>query len=201
MAILKGSAQHGNLARDARRAGGGLRARVAAILAAALLLAGAAPGQSVNEYEIKAAFLYNFAKFVEWPEDTFASPADPVSLCLAGGNPFGNILNRTVGGKSVAGHAFSVRQVSSFSASRDCQILFVTGSDSKLLRDFERNHCKSGVLTVGEAPDFTSHGGMIAFHLEHGTVRLKINLAAADAAQMRISSKLLSLAEVVRRSP
>lgn len=202
MAILKSGAQSGNPAPDARRTGRRRRAaRGLAILIAACFVHEGLRAQAVNEYELKAAFLYNFAKFVEWPDDAFASAADPISVCLLGGNPFGDLLQRTVAGKSVQGHGFSVGQISAFPSGHSCHIVFVAGESSKLLRDFEKDGRHPGVLTVGEAPDFTERGGMIGFKLEHGTVHLHINLAAVEAAQVRISSKLLSLAKIVRKSP
>jgi len=155
----------------------------------------------VNEYQLKAAFLYNFAKFIEWPAQSFQEAGDPITICVLGQNPFGDILRQTVTGKPVGGRSFEIRLLPGASTFNGCHILFAAASQSKRFREIEPSIKTSPILTVGETPDFLNNGGMIGFKVEHGNVRLEINLGAADFAQIKISSKLLSLAEVVRRSP
>jgi hypothetical protein len=159
-----------------------------------------APAQ-VNEYQVKAAFLYNFAKFVEWPPQTFKSPTDPIAICILGPDPFGDALNETIGGKVVAGRTFEVRKISNSQSVRNCPILFVRASEGKRFRAMLDSLKGSGVLSVGEAEGFATGGGVINFKLEHGSIRLEINVAAAEYAQVHVSSKLLSLAQVVRGAP
>jgi len=155
----------------------------------------------VDEYQLKAAFLYNFAKFVEWPPHSFTSANEPISICILGENPFGDILSRTISGKVVAGRGLEVRMLSPSDPPHGCHILFAAGSQSKKVRQAISNEAGLGILTVGETPEFLTYGGIISFKLDHGNIRLAINVAAAECAQVRISSKLLNLAEIVRRAP
>jgi hypothetical protein len=154
-----------------------------------------------DEYHVKAAFLFNFAKFVEWPAQTFKTPADPIVICVLGQNPFGNALEETIMGKRVGGRTFSVREVSDTQRPWSCQILFVNSSERKQFRAVIGRLKGAGVLSVGEAEGFTADGGVINLRVEHGTVRLEINVAAAEYTDIHISSKLLSLAETVRKTP
>jgi hypothetical protein len=165
----------------------------------AVLCSAPALAQALNEYHVKAAFLYNFAKFVEWPAQSFKSSSDPIAICVLGENPFGDSLNDTVGAKAVGGRSFAIRHVTQASHADTCQILFVASSQGKRSQ-FEIQDFKApGVLTVGESPGFAAEGGIVNFKLEGGRVRLEINLVAAEHAQLRISSKLLNLAEIVKK--
>lgn len=159
-----------------------------------VLLATAAGGQTSDEYHVKAAFLYNFAKFVDWPPKTFKNANDPISICVLGASPFGRSLDEAVAGKSIDGRKFIVRQVSEIAQADGCQILFIAARQKKLSPDAPL----AGVLTVGDSDGFASGGGVIGFKLEGGRVRLEINVGAADQRKLRISSKLLNLAQIVR---
>lgn len=154
-----------------------------------------------DEYQVKAAFLYNFAKFVEWPPGTFAKSSDPIGICIAGQNPFGSTLEDMVQGKKVGGRAFVVRQLSDTQQAGSCQILFIATADGRRTRAWMEALKGFGVLTVGETSDFTAQGGIISFRLEGERVRIQVALEAADHARLRISSKLLSLAQIVRMQP
>ena len=167
-------------------------------LAAALFCA-AAGAQAPDEYQVKAAFLYNFAKFVEWPPEAFEHPDDPIAICIVGPDPFGVLLPDTVKGKEAAGRFFVVRHVAVLKESGGCQIVFVAASERRHFSAILSRVKKCGVLTVGEADGFTAAGGVINFKLVDGRVRFEINLAEAQQRELRISSKLLSLAEVGRR--
>jgi len=169
-------------------------------LTVAMMFARCAQGQ-VDEYRVKAAFLFNFAKFVEWPAKAFKTPADPIVICVLGQNPFGRALEETVSGKVVGGRALSVRKISETHLPCTCQILFVNTSEHKQLRSVIGRLKGAGVLSVGEYEGFTAEGGVINFKMEHGNVRLEINVAAAEYADLHISAKLLSLAQVVRKAP
>lgn len=158
-----------------------------------------ARAQVTDEYQVKAAFIYNFAKFVEWPPHAFKSPMDPIVICVLGQNPFGGALEEVVNGKSVEGRSFVVRQLSGEQAAAGCQILFISSSERKRLRGILGELKASGALTVGETDTFASEGGMINFKIEGGRVRLQVNVDAAEQGKLRISSKLLSLAEIVKR--
>jgi hypothetical protein len=163
-----------------------------------MLLPSATRGQEIDEYQVKAAFLYNFAKFVEWPARTFRTAQDPIVVCILGRNPFGNALEEVIRGKSIEGRAFAVRHVSDAEEAGICQILFVSSAAGKRFRSLWGNPSPAGILTVGEVEGFAASGGVINFKLDGGRVRFEINVDAAEHAQLRISSKLLGLAEIVK---
>ena len=169
------------------------------LLGAALPLSAQAPG--FDEYQVKAAFLYNFAKFVQWPPGTFASPTDPIGICGVGQNPFGSTLANMVQGKMVGARAFAVRQFADTQQANQCQILFIGAGEWKRTRVLLDAVKSPGVLTVGESDDFTVLGGIISFRLDGPRVRIKVDLQTAERAKLRISSKLLSLAEIAKRQP
>lgn len=165
------------------------------LLLASTALAGA-QSQLVDEYRVKAAFLYNFAKFVEWPADSFKAPADPITICVLG-NPFGGRLEDTVSGKQIDERRLIVREISDAAEAQGCNILFVA-NQKKRAADLLGRVKASPILTVGDCENFAAAGGVIGFKLEGGRVRLEINVAAAERSRLRISSKLLSLAEIVK---
>jgi hypothetical protein len=179
-------------------------------LAVGVLLAVAAWGQAKEEYRVKAAFLYNFAKFVDWPPQAFKSGGDPISICILGKDPFGGALEQAVHGQVVQGRPFSVRQVADGSSEVHpdvhaeqwmgaCHILFVSSSERKRLASVFREIKTTGVLTVGESDNFTAEGGIVNFRIEEGSVRIQINVDAAAQQQIHISSKLLGVAEIVKK--
>ena len=151
--------------------------------------------QTVNEYQVKAVFLYNFARFVEWPADP---PTVPIVIGILGEDPFGNALEETVRGKTINGHELAVKHLKSGQEARGCQIVFVASSERRRLRPLLASLGGAGVLTVGETEGFAESGGIISFTLEDDRVRFEINVDAAQRAGLKISSKLLSLAKVVR---
>ncbi len=148
-----------------------------------------------DEYQVKAAFLLNFAKFVEWPAVAFKGPEDPITICVLGQNPFGTTLDDVVRDKTVANRSFVVRGVLNAQQANTCQIVFVSASERKRFRLLLDGFKGRSILTVGEADDFTANGGIINFKLKDARVRIEIDAGAADRAGLRISSKLLSLAE------
>ena len=163
-----------------------------------LLLTTAAGAENNDSYRVKAAFLYNFAKFVEWPDAAFKTASEPLSICIAGENPFGDSLERAVQGKAAGTHPFLIRVISDVQQAGACQILFVPDSERKRFAatDLPRT---GGLLTVGETGGFAAQGGVVNFKIEGGHVRFQINLDAAERQKLVISSKLLSLAEVLRK--
>ena len=148
-----------------------------------------------DEYQVKAAFLFNFAKFVEWPAAAFKGPEDPLAICVLGQDPFGSTLEDVVRNKTVANRAFVVRSVLNAQQATTCQIVFVSASERKRFRLLLDELKGRSILTVGEADDFTASGGIINFKLKDARVRIEIDPNAADRAGLHISSKLLSLAE------
>lgn len=169
-----------------------------ALLAAVTPLTGTSPAP-VDEYEVKAAFIYNFAKFVAWPARAFKSPADPVAICILGDDPFNGALERAVSGKTVEGRAFTVQQFRETDMECDCQVLFVSSSGRKRFQSVAAGLKAAGVLIIGESMGFATEGGVINFKIESGKVRFEINVDAAEQQQLHISSKLLSLAQVVKK--
>jgi hypothetical protein len=156
----------------------------------------AQPGE-LTEMEIKAGFLYNFTKFVEWPEGVFVDARSPMILGILGGNALGTFLTITMAGKSVNGRPILVKQLKEDEDPRNCQILFVAAKDQKHLAEMLGKLKGAGVLTVGEGIGFTKAGGMIAFFVEGNKVRLQIDLATASESHLKISSKLIAVARLV----
>ena len=154
--------------------------------------------QTIDEYQVKAAFLYNFAKFVAWPPQTFKSDKDPMRICVLGQNPFGHALTDVVEGKTVLGRSFVITDLSNAGQAAECQMLFISSSEHKHLRAILGQLPPSGILTVGETEGFASQGGIVNFRLQQGRVRLEINVEAAEHANLRISSKVLELAQIVK---
>ena len=175
--------------------GGTLTSRL--IVLALALAGGCLPAEPpvADEYPVKAAFLFNFAKFVEWPAAAFKGPEDPVAICVLGQNPFGTALEDVVRDKTVANRAFVVRGVLNTQQATTCQILFVSASERKRFRILLDELKGRSILTVGEGDDFTANGGIINFRLKDARVRIEIDAGAANRAGLHISSKLLSLAE------
>jgi hypothetical protein len=162
-----------------------------------LWLAGSAEAQEVKptEYQVKAAFLFNFAKFVDWPTNAFAREDSAFVIGVLGTSPFGQDLEQTVRNKSVGGHRLNVLTASSIEEARKCHILFISASEVRRLREVFDGLRGASVLTVGETARFIDNGGMIGFLMEGQKVRFEINAEAARSAGLKISSKLLSLAE------
>jgi hypothetical protein len=188
-----------------RQTGLPARAALAALVAAALLAAGATThgqaGASTDEYSVKAAFLYNFAKFVDWPASAFDKPSAPLVLAVVGSDPFGSILDRTTQGERVNGRDIAVRRLKWDDDLAATHILYVSASEwRRLPHVFDRLRGAS-VLTVGDHDDFATTGGVIHFTRENYRVRFEINVRAAERAGLRISSKLLQLARIVGGPP
>ena len=162
------------------------------------MLAVAAFAVEIEEYQVKAAFLYNFAKFVHWPDRAFTSPTEPLSICVFGHNPFGRTLEMTVAGKEFAGRQFLVRSIAEPQEASACHIVFVSSAEKKRFAALLSAVQSSSVLTVGESPGFAAQGGVVNFKLENGTVHFEVNLEAARQKDLNISSKLLSLATVIK---
>ena len=154
-----------------------------------------------SEYELKAAFLFNFAKFVDWPPNAFASPDASFLVCVLGTDPFGGALDDALRGKVIAEHPARVSRIKRVADITGCQILFVAASESHLLPEVLAKLRGQCVLVIGETNDFASSGGAIQFTLEDNRVRFFINPDAADRAGLKISSKLLALAKIVRDAP
>ncbi len=137
---------------------------------------------------------------MEWPPGTFANANDPIGICIVGQNPFGSTLENMVQGKKVGDRIFAVRRIADTQQASQCQILFIGATEWKRTRTLLDGVKGTGVLTVGETDDFTALGGIIAFRLDGPRVRIQVDLQTAEHARLRISSKLLSLAEIVEEA-
>ncbi|HUE23932.1 MAG TPA: YfiR family protein [Bryobacteraceae bacterium] len=172
-------------------------ARLGRILVWGALAAIPSIGQVAEEYHVKAAFLYNFARFVEWPSTTFRSPQDPFAICILGADPFGGTLKETVAGKQIEGRDFRILHISEAAQANACQILFIGSSERKRIAATIAALPAAGVLTVGEMDGFAAAGGIVNFTLNEGHVRFQVNPHAAERAKLQISSRMLSLAQIV----
>jgi hypothetical protein len=175
-----------------------LLAAAACSLPCALLGAQLAPlpaGQP-TEYQVKAAFLLNFTKFIEWPVSDQPASSAPFTICILGEDPFGPALDQIIEGETANGQRIAVQR-SRREPVKNCQLLYVDKAERgipEILTNVGR-----GVLTVGEGENFLREGGMIAFVLENRRVRFNINLPAARNASLKFSSKLLNVAKVVEQ--
>ncbi len=159
---------------------------------------GPAHAQGVSEYEVKAAFLFNFAKFVEWPPEAFSDSGAPLIIGIIGDDPFGSAIDQTIDGKTVNGRRLMIRRLRWGQNLRGCHVLFVSSSEQKRLSAILEHLKGACVLTVSEMGQFIQQGGIIGFVIEASKVRFEINTSAAEPARLRISAKLLALAKVVR---
>jgi len=152
---------------------------------------------ALSEYQVKAAYLFNFLKFVEFPGESFADPLAPFVIGVVGEDPFGNALPQVVIGKTVQGRDLVIRLYHAGEDLRGAHILFISASERKRLPMIFSGLRGSSVLTVGDTPGFLDAGGVIQFVNENDRIRFAINLDAAGRARLKMSSKLLSLAKVV----
>jgi hypothetical protein len=150
-----------------------------------------------KEYEVKAAFLYNFAKFVTWPETAFSSPEAPLVIGVLGKDPFGKILDNTLRGKKIGAREIHIERYASIAAIRSPHMLFVGNSELATLPEIVDACRAKPILLVGDMEDFAHEGGVVNFYIEKANVRFAINVDAAKKAQLQISSQLLKLAKVL----
>ena len=146
------------------------------------------------EYQIKAAFLFNFAKFVDWPPQAFPQATSPIIVGVLGKNVFGHYLQDTIRDKQVKNRRFEIKEFASVNDALNCHILFISPSLKDDLPKILSALRNTSVLTVSESDQFIPAGGMINFTIEESKVHFQINDDAAKKAGLRISSKLLSLA-------
>jgi hypothetical protein len=160
-------------------------------------LLGADVGQRAGEYQVKAAFLYNFAKYVQWPAEAPAVQAGTFVITILGDDPFGPSLDETLRGKTIDRLKVVVRRAGSPEELRASQIVFISESQRGQLPEILKRLEGAPTLTVAEMDDFAERGGVIGFRMDGDRVRLDINPSAAARARLRISSELLKLARIV----
>ncbi len=168
---------------------GGPGARLGAV-------APAAAAETSREYLIKAAFLYNFAKFTEWPAGSFPDSAAPLDVCVFGEDPFGGALE-SIAGKTIRGRRVAVHRVASIEAGAACHLLFISTSEATRLAGILESLRDRPVLTIAEMPGFARSGGIINLTTNsNDQIRFEINIGIAKRVGLKLSSKLLNLAEI-----
>jgi hypothetical protein len=167
------------------------------ILPGAAGLAAQHPGPS--EYQVKAAYLYNFGKFVKWPAVAPANQSGSFTICVLDQDPFGTTLQSTLAGEAVDGKPVVVKRLPKAEDAALCHILFINSAQQKDLKGILTAVDDSSVLTVSDMPDFSKHGGMIQFVLEGDRIRFEINLENAEKSHLVFASELLKVAAAVTK--
>ncbi len=158
----------------------------------------AARSQQYTEYELKAAYLFNFGKFVQWPAEAFKKSTDPFIIGIYGNDPFGEILQQTIQNKALLNRPVILINVTTPEEAETCHVLFICKTDKLQLNQIIQAINNKPVLTVGDnIDDFCQSGGMINFTSQHSQKRFEINNKASSRAKLVISSKLLSLSRIV----
>lgn len=161
------------------------------LFACLIALPGSLAGSAYDENQVKAAFLYNFPKFVELPG------SDTLTLCLVGDDSLGDAVS-ALDGQVSAGKRFVVKHADSLGEIPSCQILFISSSEKERLEPIMKYARKKPILTVGDTSGYPAQGVIVNFYLENSRVKIEINLDAAEQAKLKISSKLLKLARIIR---
>ncbi len=160
-----------------------------------------AQGNASSEYQVKAAFLFHFAQFVDWPPEAFKDATSPLTYCTAGEDPFHGALEASLNGKMIGERPVRVVHFRQPQEIQGCQIVFLGTPEKKFISATLESLKASPVLTVGESENFVQGGGMIGFFLEDNKVRFEINLTAAERSKLKISARLLALAKTVIGGP
>ena len=160
----------------------------------------AGASRAMREYDLKAAFLYNFAQFVEWPADAFESAEAPFVIGIVGTDPFGHSLDEIVAGESVHGHPIVVRRWRTLEEIGPAHVLFVSRAQAGRIPNLATVVDDRSVLTVGDGDDFATRGGIVGFVVAGNHLRLVINVARARAANLTISSQLLRQSQLLEAS-
>lgn len=153
---------------------------------------------SAGEYELKATMLFNLTRFVEWPPSAYADAQAPTVVCILGRDPFGNSLAALVSNATAGGRPVQIRHLANDKRIHGCHVVYISSSERKSIAQIFATLKGTSALTVGEMAQFASRGGMIQFSLEEKQVHFEINLEAASEADLKISSRLLVLARIVK---
>jgi hypothetical protein len=163
----------------------------------ALSLSASSYAQSATAAALTSAFLYNFAKFTEWPADSLA-PGQRLALCVLGDNAVAAALDQTIKGHAIESHELTVEVLKPDASARSCHLLYMSGVDEKRSIQVIESLKSASVLTASDAVHFVELGGVAQLTLESGRMRFAINVSAAQRARLQLSSKLLSLARIVK---
>jgi hypothetical protein len=178
--------------------------KLSLFLALLLLTAGSGPAVGeVTEYGVKAAYLYNFTQFVQWPDGTFDSSDSPLVIGILGDDPFGGVLDDAVKGKTAGGHPLTVKRLGPYKAGKGaalakCQILFIAYSEKDQLREILKSLSGAPTLSVSEIENFPLKGGLVQFDQEGQKITLVLNNDGAVKAGFVISSQLLQIAKLYK---
>ena len=170
---------------------------VSLVLAFAAAEGSYAQSDGAGEYRVKAAFMFHFAQFVEWPSGAFKDASNPLTYCTVGEDPFQGALEQSLNGKLIGTRRVRILHLKQVRQFQDCQVMFIGTIDKKELSAILAALRGTPILTVGDEAGFVKDGGMIGFCLEDKKIRFEINLDAASDANLHISAKLLALAKVV----
>jgi hypothetical protein len=173
---------------------------MAVVLAMAGGLMAEVQAQRPPEYQVKAAYLYGFGRFVEWPASAPAAAGPAFVLCVLGGDPFGRELDEVTAGAVMKQKPVSIRRISRLEESGPCHTLFISASEDVRLGTILATLDRRPVLTVSDAPQFAQRGGMIGFFLDGNRVRFTVNLPAAQDAGLVLNSELLRVAATILRT-
>jgi len=157
----------------------------------------AAEAPALSERQVKALFLFNFAKYVDWPAGVFSNSSAPIVIGVVGEDGFSDEFRRITGDRKVNDRKVVIKQIDGTADLKDCQILFVRSSENGRLTEILEAVKNSAVLTVGETDRFLLQEGMINFTKKENKIHLEINLVPAQRVNLKLSSKLLTVAEVV----
>lgn len=157
-----------------------------------------AAGETLSENEVKAAYLFNFSKFVEWPEHAFASKSSPIVICILGDDPFGDILSGFES-KRIQNRPISVVRTKNQDQVKSSHILYICDSEKKDLSGILAKVAGKACFTVSSVNDFASMGGMIGFVRKGNNIRFEANLDAIRHGELVVSSRLLNLAQIVKK--
>lgn len=174
-------------------------ASVVVSLAADICFGAEEPSPQALEYRVKAGFLYNFAKHVQWPTTAFASPTSAIVIGILGEDPFGEMLDTTVAGKTIDGHPISIERLERVEDIKACHILFTSASEKDRLADDQKYLRGRNILTVSDIDGFLTQGGQIQFITEDNRVKFDIGLDTVRQAGLKLDSNLLRLARRVIR--
>jgi YfiR/HmsC-like len=156
--------------------------------------------QKPSEYQVEAAYLFNFGKFVNWPSEAAEKNTGSFVICVLGDDPFGTSLDQLMGHGTVKGKGLVAKRITRVQDAAACQVLYISSSEASRAAKIISTLGNTSVLTVSDIPQFIERGGMIQFILDGGKVRFQVNLSAAENAGLVMSSELLKVAVSVRRS-
>ena len=150
-----------------------------------------------GEYDVKAVYLFNFARFTTWPDHVFASPSTPIAMCILGHDPFGPVLDRALAGETIDGRALTARRLASAEGVEGCQLLFLDAVAAATHAAFLQTLATRAILTVGDDEAFVRAGGMVGFSRDGATIRIAVNPDAVRRGGLAMSSQLLRIARIV----